>query len=685
VGFLSPWFLGGLLAVGLPVWLHLLKRHKTDPKPFPSLMFFEHREQSSVMHRRLDHILLFVLRLLMLLILALLFAEPFLRLLTPKGQGKKLIVIAVDNSASMRASTGGKARLEQAKADALAQLAKIPPQQQAQVIALSTQVQALTQQVADPGELRAAVASIPQTDGRSSFGELSRFLRTLNESTKTPLEVHFFSDLQKTGLPPGFTDLRLDPDTSIEFHPEGGAEPNWAVDNVIAQRRVFDPKRVRIVATIAGYSTPAAKKNVSLILNGKTVQSKTADVPAGGRTQVEFLGLDASYGFNRCEVRIDSADALATDDHFYFSVERADPKKVLFVDDGHRPRAQLYFRAALDSATDAPFVMEVQSPESASAANLSNYAVVVLSDPGTLPSALTEGLSRYVSNGGAALVALGPASAILSRVPIADEAIDPTPTRYAAREGERFLAVSDLDTGHPALKNVERFDGVKFYQLVHVTPTKSRVLAKLGDQTPLLLERQIGEGKVLVFTSTFDDTNNDMPKHASWVPFVQQSVAYLGGGGPELPVNVTTGSYVELRSADSESAAAEVLDPDGKRALTLEEATKARTFALDREGYYEVKTANGRHSLMAVHTDRRESDFTPIPKETLDLWGATGGSPAGDAATAGAQSEDLRKPWSLAPYLLILLVVVALAESIVANRYLRPPAQVDSGVKKEAA
>src|SRR5450631_3743753 len=138
MGFLNPWFLGGLFAVGLPVWLHLLKRHKTDPKPFPSLMFFEHREQSSVMHRRLDHLLLFALRLLMLLILALLFAEPFLRLLTAKGQGKKLIVIAVDNSASMRASISpGKTRLEQAKADALAQAAKIPAQQQAQVIAVS--------------------------------------------------------------------------------------------------------------------------------------------------------------------------------------------------------------------------------------------------------------------------------------------------------------------------------------------------------------------------------------------------------------------------------------------------------------------------------------------------------------------------------------------------------------------
>jgi hypothetical protein len=245
--------------------------------------------------------------------------------------------------------------------------------------------------------------------------------------------------------------------------------------------------------------------------------------------------------------------------------------------------------------------------------------------------------------------------------------------------------VSDLDTGHPALKNVERFDGVKFYQMVRVTPTKSRVLAKLGDQTPLVLERQIGEGKVLIFTSTFDGNSNDLPLHASWVPFVQQSVAYLGGGGAEEPVNVTTGSYVELRTADSQSAAAEVMDPDGKRALTLEEATKARTFALDREGYYEVKTANGHHSLMAVHTDRRESDLTPIPKETMDLWGATGEPQTSDAAAAGAQSDDLRKPWSLAPYLLILLILVALAESIVADRYLRPAAQVDTVVKKEAA
>ena len=45
--------------------------------------------------------------------------------------------------------------------------------------------------------------------------------------------------------------------------------------------------QVRIVATIAGYDTPATKKNVSLVLNGKTVQSKTVDVAANGRAQAE--------------------------------------------------------------------------------------------------------------------------------------------------------------------------------------------------------------------------------------------------------------------------------------------------------------------------------------------------------------------------------------------------------------
>src|SRR5262249_4823459 len=101
MGFLTPWFLAGAVAVGLPIWLQLLKRHKPDPKPFPSLMFFEQREQSSVVHRRLDYILLFVLRTAMIVLLALLFANPFINRPASAVEGKHMTVIAVDRSFSM--------------------------------------------------------------------------------------------------------------------------------------------------------------------------------------------------------------------------------------------------------------------------------------------------------------------------------------------------------------------------------------------------------------------------------------------------------------------------------------------------------------------------------------------------------------------------------------------------------
>src|SRR5579883_2974757 len=136
MGFLTPWFLAGIAAVGLPIWLHLLKRHKTDPRPFPSLMFFERREQSSVVHRRLDHILLFILRTAMLVLLALLFANPFINRTTPKAAGKKLVVVAVDNSFSMGAKSGTQTRLDLAKQEALNVVSSVPPTTAAEVVAL---------------------------------------------------------------------------------------------------------------------------------------------------------------------------------------------------------------------------------------------------------------------------------------------------------------------------------------------------------------------------------------------------------------------------------------------------------------------------------------------------------------------------------------------------------------------
>src|SRR5260370_11650612 len=158
MGFFAPWFLASAVAVGLPVWLHLLKRHKTDPKLFPSLMFFEYRETSSVTARRLDHFLWFARRTLMVLLLALLFGSPFIRRSAAAADGKKLTVVAIDRSFSMRNGD----RLARAKNEALRVLGNLRPGDQAQVIALAGESPAPAAEIHNPAGPRArGEASLP--------------------------------------------------------------------------------------------------------------------------------------------------------------------------------------------------------------------------------------------------------------------------------------------------------------------------------------------------------------------------------------------------------------------------------------------------------------------------------------------------------------------------------------------
>ena len=115
MGLLSPWFLAGIAAVGVPLYLHLLRRHTTNPHPVGSLMFFEQRTQSSIKHRRLRYLLLLSLRLALLLLLVLAFAGPFINRPATSMGGDKLDLLVVDNSFSMRAGS----RLADAKSAAL--------------------------------------------------------------------------------------------------------------------------------------------------------------------------------------------------------------------------------------------------------------------------------------------------------------------------------------------------------------------------------------------------------------------------------------------------------------------------------------------------------------------------------------------------------------------------------------
>jgi hypothetical protein len=135
------------------------------------------------------------------------------------------------------------------------------------------------------------------------------------------------------------------------------------------------------------------------------------------------------------------------------------------------------------------------------------------------------------------------------------------------------------------------------------------------------------------------------------------------------------GAHVELRSAKEQAVSVEIVDPDGKRPLSLRESTTAQSFQVDRAGFFEVRRANGRHEMVAVNADRRESDLSVIPAETVQLWTATGGAAGNTAAAkpetpAGFQEEPAKKPWSFWWYFLLLAGLATVGESIFASRYL---------------
>lgn len=663
MGFLAPWFLAGAVAVGLPFWIHLLRKYRSTPHPFSSLMFFERRTQSSIKHRRLRYLLLLSLRVALLLLIALAFANPFVSRTGAAAGGRKMLVIAVDNSFSMRYDD----HLARAKQQALSAVSQLNSGERGQVLAIGSRVHFLTQPVEDADQLKAAIQGIQPSDEQSSYGELARALRTISQTSRIPLEVHFVSDMQKSSMPPAFADLRLGIDTNLVFHSVADAQdPNWMVESVTAPAKIYDPKKVRIQAVVAGSNTPATKRTVSLALDGKVLDTKSVDIPANGRASVEFVSLDSPHGFHKAEIRIDPGDSLREDDKFDFAVERTDPHPVLFLHPAGQDRDELYYRSAIESVSEAGFTLEPLAVEQAGNQSLSKYAFVVLSDVGSMPPGLENSLRAYVSSGGSLLIALGPLAASLTHVPVSNETIQGS--SYASLSGSRFETVAAADAEHPTLRRANKLDGVKFYQVIKVDPGQSHVIARLTNQAPLLLEKQVGEGRVVLFTSTFDNIGNDLPLHASFVPFVEETARYLGGQ-QDRSTNVAVDSYIELRSAKERGSAIDVTEPDGSHPLSLKDATTTQTFQVTREGFYEIHRANGRQEMVAVHADRRESDLTPIPQETLALWKNTGLGPDTPAADGSAPDTQAR-PWSLWRYALLLVLITAIIESVFASRYL---------------
>jgi hypothetical protein len=656
MSLLAPAFLVGLLAVGLPWWLHRLSSTNPNKQKFSSLMFLEPGEPRRVLAKQVQYLLLLALRIGVLVLLALAFTEPAIWR-TPQAagdaDGARQHLIVLDGSASMSYDD----RWDRARAAANDVLGDMSGEDRAQIVLAGRQFEVLGPATTDVAALRQTLNTTKPGVFRLDYGQLMRSIDGLIRTAELPVVLDLVTDAQATGLPTRFGELAPRRPAEIVIHDvTSGAAQNWTVDSFGASALTGE-----ISASVRSFAPDTASRTVTLTQNGRTVGSQTVEVPARGRADVTFPALELASGSNRVEAALSPGDDLAADDRRYLAIKRPEPRKVLVVASDAAGRGPLYASAALGTLTTLALTPEIRTSPLGDPP-LIDYSFVVVTDVGQLDAAQAAAIKEYVEKGGRALLATGPRSSSLTTLPVTGQTLRTNPQMGS----QANIAIGEVDATHPALRGVDELRAANFTRSVNVEPNEAdRVLMRLADGTPLLLDRALGSGRVLLFTSSLDKGWNDLPLQPAFVPLMAGIANYLLGGAG-FTSEADLGTTLSVRALGF--AGAQIFDPSGDAALGL--GAGSDDVLLDQVGFYEV-VGGGTSELVAVNFDARESDLAPIDATTLERWKGLGVRP-GEATTPVAVSAQTdRVPSSLGPWLVMLLLMLIVVESLVGNWHLR--------------
>ncbi len=653
---LAPAFLAGFAAIALPLWLHRLSAENPNRQTFASLMFLEAGEPRRVLAKKLQYLALLALRIGALVLLALAFAQPAWLHLPGTGAGKeaRLHVIVMDTSESM----GYGDRWQRAVREAQAVVGGLGANDQAEVVAAGRVPQIVTRPTADAAKLRAGIATLRPGVFRVDYGRLMHALDGVVRGVDLPIVLDLVTDAQKSAMPSRFAELAPREPAAIRIHDVASGEAaNWAIES-------FTGSTVTgaLEVYVRSYAPAAATKTLAIELNGKQVAERSVELAAGGHAIVKFDPLDLAAGGNRVTAVLSPGDGLALDDRRFLALKRPEPRSVLVVSgSGGHGRDDLYVRSALKTLSTLAIDTKTVPAGKLADAKPADSSFVVVTDAGTLGPDEAASLKDYVQSGGALLLALGPRAESLTAIPITGEAI-----RGAdSLRGAETTSVGYADLSHPALQGLDELRTARFTRYVGLTPAQGdRVLVALENGSPLLIERRLGAGRVLLFASTLDRTWNDLPVQPVFVPF-------MAGLANQLLGNAGFSNQAELGSTLSVQGmglkAGQIFDPEGHKALGLGGGTDE--VLVDAVGFYEGD-GGGRSELVAVNPLPAESDLAAMDAATIERWQALG-SEAKPAEPAGGAPEPERTLTSLAPWLLGLLVAVLVVESWVGNWHLR--------------
>jgi hypothetical protein len=672
--FLAPLFLAALAGLAIPVLLHLTQREKKQIIRFPSLMFVRRIPYQSVRRRKIHNWLLLFVRLAVLALLVLAFARPFISqvdAVVPSGEGARELVVLLDTSYSM----GYGDRWAQAQEAVTEAVSGLNASDRASLVLFSSGAEILVRSSAEKEKLSAAIATAKPGAGATRYGPALKVAGSILADSRLPRrEALLISDFQRGGWR-GEEGARLPQGAVLTPAPVAAAvdRPNVGVSGVTFARSTFsNQERVAVTAGVVNRTDrPVATLTVRLEVGNIPVGTRQVALEPNGAGSVTFDPVTLTAANMRGTVRVDE-DALAADNSFHFVLSPARPLRITVLDRGGAgPRRHL--TDALAVGATPRFETVIRQPEALTDEDLRRSAVVLVNNA-QVNGPVARRLLRFVEDGGGLLVAAGDRAVWPGDVDLLPATIG-NPVDRTRGEAAR---IAGIEYGHAVFEPFRgprggNFAAAPVYGYRSLTPApEGQVLARFDGGAPALMERRVGNGRVLLWASSLDRGASDLPLKPVFPVFVQQSMRYLGAYREPQPW-LTVGEVLDPEVAASHrtgGAARMVLSPAGTRLPFDDEG--ADVLELREQGFYEVRSAGGEGgsdvAVIASNVDPAEGDLTPIdPKDiALAASGAPGASAGGGdlRLTPEAQESRQRLWW----YLLCGGVLLLGFEAMLANR-----------------
>jgi hypothetical protein len=635
MNFLAPWFLLGALAVALPVVFHLIRRTTRERTRFSSLLLLRPVPPRLTQRNRLEHLLLLCLRGLVLALLALGFARPFLRQFfpeTPATGPVRQTVVLVDTSASMR--RGNLWAQATAKADEVFRRAAPADQIALLTFDRPTHPRVTFEQwngttVGDRaafarGQLAAVSPGWAATQLDSALMRAGELLTDTDEAPAGLVrQIVVITDLQQGSQ-------------------LGGLQAyEWPRGVSVVTERLTPPATSNAgvqwlpAAGTAGPDTAAVRLRVSNAADATREQFKVgwagvaADdwlaspvdvyVPPG---QARIVSLNVPSNALPTRVRLTGDDEAFDNAAFVLPPEAV---KLTVLDLGREPaddlRAPRYFLAR--AFQDTPGWTVERSTDTAGrispdAARAASFAVVTrpltAEDAPPLRDLLARGRTVLFVPPDAA--AAGTLSRLVDGAAV--PAVDHQPANYAL--------LGEVDFRHPVFApfaDVRFSDFTKIHFWKHRrfelgARSDARVLARFDSGDPALFELPAGAGRVVVLASGWHPADSQLALSSKFVPLLhglfEASAGMFAGPGQH-----TVGDVVPLAvPPGAASAAVAVTAPDG--AVIALEPGGTNFTAATLPGVYTV-AGGATPARFVVNLAAAESRTAPLPADELERLG----------------------------------------------------------------